>query len=439
MSARRGWRIAVVLAVAAGALGTSSARAWRVNGTSSTAAYVQEVAKAGTEDQFENRTRLYERLRIDVMEMGRPSLSFHTYGTLSNDLTNQNIGDTRTRLYNAYLQYRFSPFSPSLRTDARLGRQWVLSGVGSGTIDGLVLSTDRPGWGGVTLFGGTLGMDTRDQLRFDSTKDSYRMGGELRVVPRVKGGYEPELGVSVAATNRNDRDESIRFGGRASLRVRRQLRLWTEARHDLLLDRTYGTAAGIEFLKPAKKMRLWAEFNRRTPALPSTSFFSVWDTKPVNEVRGGIGRAIAGPVRLLLDFTRTDFRAPKYAAVGSAPVTNSKVDRATSYRIVLEREAAQIGVRFSKGFGGDRVGLVASLNQDIYEKLNVNLDLGYESYDYGSNAYEDNTATTGILALAYKLAQNTRVTAQIEALNNRDLKQDVRLLARVDQRFRLGH
>ena len=440
MSGHKGRRIAAIIALAAGPLLATNVGAWRLNGSSSTAAYVQEVAKAGFQDKFENRTRLYERLRVDAMDLAGPNLSFHTYGTVSNDVTNQSIGDTRTRLYNAYLQYRPVPGGPNaMRYDARLGRQWVLSGVGAGTIDGLLVSTDRPGWGGITLFAGTLGMDTRSQLRFDVPKDSRRFGGDVRILPRFSTGYEPELGVSFAATNRNDVDESRRIGARAALRVRRQLRLWTELRHDLLLDRTYGTTAGIEFLKPVKRMRLWAEFNRRTPAFPATSFFSVWDTKPVSEVRGGIGTSVKGPVRLILDFTRTDFRAQtKYVEVGGTQVSRSKVDRATAYRIVLERNAAQIGVRFSKGFGGDRTGLVASLNQDIGNRANVNLDLGYETYDYGSNAYEDNTAATGILALSYKAARDTRVTAQIEAMNNRDLKQDIRLLARVDQRFRLG-
>ena len=440
MSSLRCWPIAVLLAVAAGSLLAPSAGAWRLNGTSSTAAYVQEVAKDGTQDTFENRTRLYERLRIDVLDMSSPKLSFHTYGTLSNDLTNQNIGDTRTRLYNMYIQYRSAPKSPdAFRFDTRLGRQWVTSGVGVGTIDGVILSTDRPGWGGITVFGGTLGMDTRDQLRFDSLKDSYRFGGDLRILPRLSDGYEPEIGLSFAATNRNDVDESQKIGARIALRVRRQLKLWTEGRHDLLLDRTYGTAAGVEFLKPAKKMRIWAEFNRRTPALPATSFFSVWDSKPVNEVRGGIGAGVGGPFRLVFDFTRTDFRAEtKYVDSEGTPVSRSEVDRATSYRFTLERGICQLGVRFSKGFGGDRTGLVASLHPELGERFTVDFDLGYESYDYGSNAYEDNTATTGILALGYKPARDTRITAQIEGISNRDLKQDVRLLARVDQRFRLG-
>ena len=441
MSTRRDLAVMVIAIVAAGSFLTATdAEAWRLNGTSSTAAYIQEVAKQGTQDDFENRTRLYERLRIDVMEMGTPGLSLHTYGTLSNDVSNQNIGDTRTRLYNTYLQYRVSPAAPNaFRYDARLGRQWVSAGVGSSTIDGLVLAANRAGWGGVTLFGGTLGIETLDQLRFDSLDESYRYGGRIQILPRFGESYEPELAVSFVGTNRNDVDESMRLGGRVGLRVRRQLWMWTEVRHDFLLDETYGTAAGIEFLKPSKLLRVWAEFNHRTAALPATSFFSTWDTKPISELRGGIGTGISGPIRLIFDFTRTDFKAEaSYVDVGGTPVSRSEVDRATSYRFVLERNAAQIGVRFSSGFGGDRTGLVASLNQDIGERVNVVLDVGYESYDYGSNDYEENTAASGILALSYKAAQDTRVTAQIEALNNRDLKQDIRLLARVDQRFRLG-
>jgi hypothetical protein len=41
------------------------------------------------------------------------------------------------------------------------------------------------------------------------------------------------------------------------------------------------------------------------------------------------------------------------------------------------------------------------------------------------------------VAIGYRVATDTKLTAQIEGLSNRDLSQDVRLLARVDQRLRL--
>ncbi len=429
--------VAIVAALSAAGI-VAPASGVRLQGSSATAAYLQQVAKGGTGDEFENRTRVFERLRFDLTDVAGPQLSFHGFLTARNDVSNQSIGDTRARLYRGYLQYRSVPVQKDvLRYDARIGRQWVSAGVGSGTVDGAFVQLDRPGWGGITAFGGTLGADAREQWRLDEPKDSRRLGGELRLRPRIGDAIEPEGAFSIAYTRRHDIDESQRLGGRASLRIRRQLRLYSEVRHDLLLDRTYGNAAGVEFLKPSRGLRAWAEYNRRTPALPATSYFAFFDTRPVSELRGGIGFGIGGPYRLGFDFARSDFKRVTPTA-GDATRTRSKVDRSNSYRLTAQRGAIQIGGRIQSGFGGDRSGLVVSAMQDFGERLSVNVDLGFETYDYGPTGIEDNGVASGILAATYSLAPDTKITAQVEGLNNRDLKQDVRLLARVDQRFRLG-
>jgi hypothetical protein len=422
--------------------GATAASALILRGTSSTAVYTQEVARGGTGDEFENRTRLFERLRFDLLDLGDPRLTLHTYLTARNDLTNESIDDTRARLYLGYLEWRADrgvqrPF----RYSARAGRQWVSAGVGSGTVDGIWLQADHRRWAGIALFAGTLGIEDRDDLRFDSPDDSRRLGGEVRLHPVWGDGTtEPEIAVSFADTRRDDIEDARRVGLRGSLFVRRQLRLWSETRHDFLLDRTFGSAAGIEFMKPARALRVWAEYNRRTPDIPASSVFAVFDTKPVAALRGGIGMGLGGPYRGSIDITRTDFKAPAYTvSIGDAQVVSrSKVDRATTYRFVLQRGAVQAGIRFESGFGGDRFGLVASADREFGEKWDARIDLGYESYDYGSLVTEDNTVSSGLLAVGYRPWRMTKVTAQIEGLNNRDLKRDVRLLARLDQRFSFG-
>lgn len=413
-----------------------------LRGSSSTAIYTQEVAKGGTGDDFENRTRLFERLRFDLLHLGDPRLALHAYLTARNDLTNESLDDTRTRLYHGYLEWNSgAAITRPLRYSVRAGRQWVSAGVGSGTLDGIWFSADHRKWAGFTLFGGTLGIESRDQWRFDDPDDSRRLGGELRVHPVWgAGSAEPEVAVSFADTRRDGTEDARRIGVRGSLFVRRQLRLWSETRHDFLLDRTFGNAAGVEFLQRARALRVWAEYNRRTPDLRASSIFAVFDTKPVAELRGGIALGLGGPYRGSVDITRTDFKAPAYTvAVDDAQVVSrSKVDRCTSYRFVVQRGAVQAGIRFESGFGGDRFGLVASADRSFGEKWEARVDLGYENYDYGSLVTEDNTVSSGLLSVGYRPLRNTKLTAQIEGLNNRDLKRDVRLLARLDQRFSLG-
>lgn len=427
------------LVVLAAAVSSVPAGAVRLIGSSSTAAYFQKIPTTSGTDEFEGQTRLYERLRLDLLDIADPALSFHSYFTAFDDVSHQSIGDTRTRLYSAFLEYRPAGAALRIHPVARLGRQWISSGVGSGIVDGLLLQADRAGWGGLTVFGGTLGIDRLQQLRFDNPDDSNRLGGEFRIRPRVSDQTEPEVALSYAVTHRNKKIESQRMGIRGDLKIRRELRLWSEVRHDFALDRTYGTAAGVEFLKPVRNLRAWFEYNRRTSALPATSFFSLFDQRPISAVRGGLGFRILRPYRFSFDFDRVDFRN-QITYVRNAEgvqVSRSTVDRSTSYRFMLMRGWMQMGARFSSGFGGKQTGLVLSGNQD-FGKLSVNLDVDYLKYDYGENSLEDNDATAGIVAASYQLRPATRVTAQIEALNNRAMKRDVRLLVRVDQRFRLG-
>ncbi len=442
MGRSRGFRgaIAVVLFLSALAVfAATDVAAVRLLANSSTAAYVQQVAKGGSGDKFENMTRAYERLRFDVSDFSGAKLSLHGFLTARNQLTGPGAGGTRTRLYHGFLQYRSLPTGPGLlRYDARLGRQWVTSGVGSGTVDGLSLRLDRGGWGSLTAFGGTLGSDRRDRGGLDKPSQSLRFGGELELHPQLAAGADPNLAISFAQTRKNDMDDYQRLGGRASLLVRERLRLWSELRHDFLLEKTYGTAAGVEYLKRTKGLRAWAEYNRRSPALGATSVFAFFDTKEVSEFRAGIGSRVFGPYSASFDFARTDFKGGiNNVVLGDSIVTRAKVDRSKAFRFTVGRGAYSVGARFESGFAGDRTDLVLSGMHDFGEKLNVRVDIGYQDYKYGETDYENNTAASGLVALAYRVAPDTKITAQIEGLNNRDLSQDIRLLARVDQRFRL--
>ncbi len=440
------WKLAVAGIASAVILGLATtafdeASAVRLTGTSSTALYTQEVAGSGAEEKFENRARLYERIRFGLTDFAGSGLSFHGFLTARNDLTNEAFADTRTRLYHAYLRYhRPSKHRDGIRLDTRLGRQWISVGVGSGTIDGAALSVDRTGWGGITLFAGTLGIDARDQWRFDQPTDSQRFGAEVRLRPRFREGAEPEVAASFADTRRNDLDESRRIGARASLLVRRQLRLWSQVQHDLHLDETFSTAAGIDFSKSSSGFRAWAEFHRRTPALAADSYFRKFKsvTKPITQLRGGLGFGLGGPYRIGFDFTRTDFKEETtFGTIDTIRVSRSDIDRAKSFRLFLERGPVRFGGTFQSGFGGDQTRFLFAASHEFGTRWSVDVDLGVEHYDYGPSDFDENSVRSGLIAAAYRPGPLTKVTAQIEGLDNRDLKRDVRLLVRIDQRFRL--
>jgi len=133
---------------------------------------------------------ILQRLRLDAFPgaVGGP-FSFHLSLTARNQADAQRLDQTRTRVYHGYLRYR-----PSRALDVRVGRQYAYAGVASGVTDGASVRFRFRKLAEATVVGGTLGMESREDLRFDDPKDSRRWGAMVRVTPprfgdvRVSGG-----------------------------------------------------------------------------------------------------------------------------------------------------------------------------------------------------------------------------------------------------------
>ncbi len=164
----------------------------------------------GTLRDLQGRTQLLETVRLDALRLFHPSVSFHTALTASNVVSSQSAKDTAFRLYRAYLQNTGS--AAGVGYDLRLGRQWVLAGVGTGVVDGVSLGLSRNRWGGLDGFVGTLGADrmtrTRTVWGLDKPSRSLAFGGRLRF-DRELGRIAPSLAVSFAQAERTPHQERV--------------------------------------------------------------------------------------------------------------------------------------------------------------------------------------------------------------------------------------
>jgi hypothetical protein len=164
---------------------------------------------------FESNTRggddlalpIYEYLQADIGQQGDLPLTFHLYGWGRVDLTDSDYYDafyggdqTAGELLYGYAEYRH----PDTTLVARLGRQYVFSGVTNESIDGLRLDTGITPWFSLTAFGGwPVGLETTEGRDGDSL-----FGG--RIAHHQRNLYE--IGLSWQGTQ-NDGDNEEEFLG----------------------------------------------------------------------------------------------------------------------------------------------------------------------------------------------------------------------------------
>jgi len=392
---------------------------------------------------LENRTRIFETVRLDALGLGLRGLSAHTAATASNVVTHQSLDDTVFRLYRAFLQYE-APRGSALGYQIRAGRHWVVAGVGSRTIDGASARIGARSIGEVVGYFGTLGIDrlsSTDRVwSLDDPDDSRAYGGRVRVQPEL-GPVRPRVAVSYAKAERTPHEVRVtdeerlgvhgelRFAGEPAggLRVLRGLRAFADWRQDLVYGRALSTMGGLEWRGGRREALARVEYQDRRPQLRATSFFAPFVSEPVKELRATAGAGIGRGLRL-------DAEGSLFRFDGD--------EEDTGLALLLSGYDITLGYRVRDGWGGALNGIVLRGYRDLGDRLSVEASLDYTDYEYGNVDEEDvreeidNRATTGILALGYLPHPKLRLTAQVEGLSTARHESELRFLGMVDWRFR---
>jgi hypothetical protein len=404
---------------------------------------------------LQNRARLVEEVRLDALQLGVKRLGFHTSFSAGNILTDQSLKETAFRLHRAYFQWNRTQHGPGAGYDLRLGRQWVLAGVGSGTIDGLSAKMGDARFGDVTVFGGTLGTDrmlrTDKFWSLDEPSQSRAVGGRIRL-QRALGPVEPTLALSLSQVDRKPRADLVtdarRAGVSAELRASRTgslqdlrgFRAWGDLRRDLIWGNNLSLVGGLDYSGDLSSWLSWlplqrlgkdfrgrVEYGQRRPDLRATSRFASFVQDPRKELRGGAGAAVLPGVRLDVD--------GDYSNSDAGEKENGFAATAGGYGLT-------VGYRWHRGYGGSMDGLLLSGHRELFEKLTLDITVGHNQYDYGDIAdrpeFDPDTAkdTSGMLALGYRLRPDLSLTGQVEGLRNGGMNKDLRFLGIVNWRFR---
>jgi len=424
------------------ALICSDASAVVLGGSLRTSLYYQEAELSDEvlplEQDLEERLRLLETVRLDVLDLGSPVLSFHTSLTASNYLTDESAKDTRVRLYSAYLQAaeRWQKYE----VDARIGRQWVMGGVANSLIDGASLRLQRRRLAQLSGYFGTLGTErirhTRSFWSLDSP-ENRTYGGRLKLEPRL-GPLTPRLAASYARADRKPHREfgidaeriglhgRLGFGtpGRGGLLS--SFELWGDWRHDLMLERTYGAAGGIDFRQGPHGLMAGIEYNERRPTFRSTSLFASFGARPVRQLRGHAGLDLFAGLR---------------ADVVADLITFSGDEDEKGGQVLLSGHGLSVGYRMHDGYGGDLEGFILNGHRDLTDRLALDASINVSQYRYGEEAgvdalIVDDDEQSGVLAATWRLRDNLNLVGQVEGLINSRYDHDVRGLGSVQWRFR---
>lgn len=432
----------LMLAAVLAASGTP-ARAEVLGGTLSTSLYAQKSRLGGNEfalnDQLTARNSLLGTARLDALQLGWNGLSFHTSFTGTNVLTDQSARQTRIRLYRGFLE---AQNRGRIRYDMRLGRQWIMAGVSNGVVDGVSLQVGQSHWGDVTGFFGTLGSDhltrTSRFWTLDKPSESRAFGGRARF-SRPLGWLTPSLAVSLGQADRTPHADLVtdeqRLGvngelrmtrGRSPIPVLEHLRLYGEARQDLIYGRNLNATGGLEYLEGPRNLHGWIEYERRRAELPATSVFASFDIHPVQSLRADLGREIWRHISL---------------DVNGDLITFQGSDHEQGAELMVSGYGYTLGYRLHGGYGGDLSGLILYGHQELGEKLSLDADVNLTRYKYNDakevdGAGVDDSETTGVLAANYLLLPTLTLTAQVEGLRNAAFQHDVRFLGLINWRFR---
>lgn len=401
-----------------------------------------------------NRARLVEDVRLDALQLGVKRLGFHTSFSAGNVLTDQSLKETAFRLYRAYFQWNGMRRGPGIGYDVRLGRHWVIAGVGTSVVDGLSAKVADSRFGDLTAFAGTLGSDRMartDRIwSLDKPSQSLALGGRLRL-ERPVGPTQPQLAISLAQTQRTGRIHTIvdttltpraskvtdtrRIGVSAELRASRTgslqalrgLRAWGDYRHDLLWSRMLSAVGGLDYYGSFRGFRGRIEYGERRPDLRGSSHFATFAGVTRHELRGGAGAEVTPRIRF-------DFEGDY--------ITSPQTEKENGFALTASGYGLSVGYRFNRGYGGNADGFILNGHRELFEKLSLDASFGYLSFDYGYTPEDHDLNpqtredTSGLLAVEYRLLPNLTLTGQVDGLRNGGMNSDLRFLGIVNWRFR---
>lgn len=311
------------------------------------------------------------------------------------------------KVYNAYLNF----LSPCRKWDARIGRQFVYSGVMNGTVDGFLLNI-RP------VKNATLkllaGMDAPMDRSLELTQwDDGNVLGAF-----ASYGVSDAFNVKASYYQKSKSSEVYWQVAGGSLSGKVINNLFYQAHYEHNLKTSAYQAMRYRFNYLGNKWMVFAEFNSQKPRIYEDSFFQIFEQTAFNQVRSGINYQL-GNYNIGLQDVYTMYDEDEL---------NNQVHATVSGTY------GTIGVLYQSGYAGDNTGVYGSIRYNLLKNLLLQVRSSYYQYERQTTAIsEDATAISG--GLTYKLSPSWQVKAEVQERINSYFDNDLRGLFRIRYAF----
>jgi hypothetical protein len=395
----------------------------------SSAAAVEFKAQSSTQylwykDPFldQNESDVVQYLKFSAMKIDSAGrLSAVGYGRVSKQFgADENIAlgnsdDVLGRLYFLYLNYDL----PGERGSVRLGRQFVVVGAGSGTIDGGRIVVRNLGPVTISVFGGY-------EVRFAETTDRTASGNYLTGVS-AGGSLFTGNNLELSYLRKYGDGDVVRemAGVHVDQTVFAKIKGYADLRYDLIHEAYGEFLAGVKVFPYEERMITFtAEYYSSYPNFDADSVFTVFGVTRYQQYVGRVDWIVNPGLTLYGSYTRADYDGPN-ADVGTIGVR---------YR---PKRVAGLGINASadirRGYPGKLTGGRISADY-AFKKAIVSAGVAYDNFQRDSMT-ESFNAKQYWVAGTYEFRKNLTARLRVEDAATRLFSNEVQGRASVEMSF----
>ena len=421
-------RLRAVLSALAMLLFTAGASAQLVNGRLVTSFYAWEQY-----DTVGTSSTILRAFQLAQFSIAAGDFSVHTslQGAMNGT---SDFGDRGiVRAYNLYA--RWSNIGRVL--DVSLGRQAVYAGVGTGTIDGVMLRGTLLGRQlFVTAYGGATTPTDFRGVR-DNWGDNYNIGGQIL--------YRGSSGLRLGASYMNRRMERQEYetlrsrdttfapfpyqvipesradqylSGDVSYSMRGAFSVYGRYDYDLNFSRTSRVEGGVR-VDLTEKLTILGDYFYRVPRVAYNSIFSAFVANSISEIEGGLEYAFLPLTRAFARFAFVSYEG----------------DDSKRWTIGLNNRYGSLSYSGSDGYAGELQSVSAWGTYPVLDNLLApHLGVTYASYRY-STADDRQDAVSVMLGSTIRPFRTVWFDVQGQWLTNRVYSGDFRIQAKLTYWF----
>lgn len=378
---------------------------WQLGLRSTGYFYQTEDLQGATAD----RSLSYQTFSGTASGLAGGKLVFRGAGRLVNGLAHDETGVEKSRLFSGHLEARLNP-----GLKARLGRQFVTSGVGGLTLDGAYLNWRRSAALEATAWGGARAPYGQGFELGDTDQDAA-LGARIA----LRANRKWRLAVSTAYREHYGRVAERPLGLEVRSAALKGAQVLGRAAYDLQQERWARIQLQARWRRSATAPTLTLQLLDRHPGIDAASWFSRFS---------GLER-----IRVLRAAVRHTVTS---GFGGEVEYLGSYVGARSSSRLGLAAlfPVGRLGYSVRMGDAGEESGLYGEIAYRLNSWLEADAQAAVLTYALLEDAPADQERDLVTLTARIKatLRPGCRVIAQVQSLDNPDYDQDVRFLLGLD-------